>query len=226
MIDINATFSYVPSKMNVESLYKKAIKDLWDDSIDSLPEGLSKEIAKRGYAVEQDLPHDDVLFVGMNPAFDIKKDTPGVNIYNVADRRNDFFKAIVDFSENTLGYSNPSHHDLLFVRHTTQKEVLHLFDEPSYNAFLGKQLDISADIIRALAPKLIVVLNAGARGLFESRFEADKDCEYDETLGAYRFIINESTPVLFASMLSGQRPLDKGSRRSLQWHIQHVLRNL
>ena len=39
MIDINATFSYVPSKMNVESLYKKAIKDLWDDSIDSLPEG-------------------------------------------------------------------------------------------------------------------------------------------------------------------------------------------
>ena len=212
--------------MDVKSLYNKAIDDLWNDNLNNLTEGLGKEIALRGYAVETELPHDDVLFVGMNPAFDIKKDTPGVNFYNVADRRNDYFKAIVDFSENTLEYSNPSHHDLLFVRHTTQKEVLNLFNEPSYKAFLGKQLDISAGIIRALAPKLIVVLNAGARSLFESRFEADKDCEYDETIGAYRFIINESTPVLFASMLSGQRPLDKGSRRSLQWHIRHILNKI
>lgn len=212
--------------MNVKDLYATKIDALWREELDGLHEGLGKEIAKRGYAVETDLPHDDVLFIGMNPAFDVKKDKPGVNIYNVADKQNDYFEAIVKFCDYPLEYDNPSHHDLLFVRHTTQKEVLSLFNEASYNAFLGKQLDISADIIRALAPKLIVVLNAGARGLFESRFEADKECEYDESLGAYRFIVNKSTPVLFASMLSGQRPLDRGSRRSLQWHIQHILSNL
>lgn len=212
--------------MDVESLYKKAIDNLWNDSLDSLSDGLGKKIAMRGYAIETELPHDDILFIGMNPAFNVKNDKPGVNIYNVADKQNDYFTAIVKFSHESLKYDNPSHHDLLFVRHTSQKEVLSLFDEASYNTFLGKQLDISADIIRTLAPKLIVVLNASARGLFESRFRADPNSEYDEELGAYRFIVNSSTPVLFASMLSGQRPLDRGSKRSLQWHIKYILNHL
>lgn len=226
MIDINATFSYVPSKMNVESLYKKAIKDLWDDSIDSLPEGLGKEIAKRGYAVEQDLPHDDVLFVGMNPAYDERREHPGVRIYNVADKGNAFFKAIVDFSERTREYSNPSHHDLLFVRHTNQKDVEAILKNGPFKGFLQKQLDISMEIIRSLSPKLIVVLNAGACKLFDSMFTRVSDEHIQKDLGAYPFLINEVTPVLFSSMLSGQRALDRGSRNSLSWHINFILNNL
>ena len=183
-------------------------------------------MAKRGYAVERELPHDDVLFVGMNPAFDEKTDEYGVNIYDVATADNPFFDAIRNFSKETLGYSYPSHHDLLFLRHTRQKDVLDLFADKASNEFLGKQLDLSAEIIKALSPKLIVVLNAGARSLFESRFKADANCPYDDRLGAYRFIVNDSTPVLFSSMLSGQRALDNGSKCSLKWHIKYILENI
>ena len=213
-------------EMNIQEHYQERIDSLWKDWLEKLPEGPCKEMAKRGYAVERELPHDDVLFVGMNPAFDEKTDEYGVNIYDVATADNPFFDAIRNFSKETLGYSYPSHHDLLFLRHTRQKDVLDLFADKASNEFLGRQLDLSAEIIRALSPKLIVVLNAGARSLFESRFKADADCPYDERLGAHRFIVNDSTPVLFSSMLSGQRALDNGSKRSLQWHINHILENI
>ena len=213
-------------KMNIQEHYRERIESLWKEWLEKLPEGPCKEMAKRGYAVERELPHDDVLFVGMNPAFG-KDDNLGSFMYDVAEKGNDFFKAIVKFAEtSSLKYSNPSHHDLLFVRHTRQKDVLDLFADKASNEFLGRQLDLSAEIIRALSPKLIVVLNAGARSLFESRFKADADCPYDYRLGAYRFIVNDSTPVLFSSMLSGQRALDNGSKRSLQWHINHILENI
>lgn len=211
--------------MEIKTIYEDRIERLWNDSINSLPEDFRKEIVRRGYAVEQELPHNDVLFIGMNPAFN-KEDKPDRFFYNIYPPINQYFNEIVKFSNKALKYNNPSHHDLLFIRHTKQSDVLKLFDDTSYKEFFKRQLDISTEIIKKLSPKLIVVLNAGARRLFETMFDADKECKYDEGIGAFRFIIDKSTPVLFSRMLSGTSPLDRGSRRSLRWHIQFILNNL
>ncbi|MGN1155215.1 MAG: hypothetical protein ACI4TK_03475 [Agathobacter sp.] len=223
--------------VNVKAKFGKRIAELLEEELGKMSDGLAKEIVKRGYALEEELPHDDALFIGMNPAF-TKKDIHGSSFYHVETADNTFFKELLQFSYDTLGYSNPSHHDLLFLRHTDQNEVIDQFGNTD---FWNEQLAISKEIIAELSPKLIVVLNAGVRELFANMFSPDENylidpiarnnwpnypCElrYDESLGVYRFIINgKSTPVLFSSMLSGQRALDKGSKRSLQWHIKYIL---
>ena len=119
-----------------------------------------------------------------------------------------------------------AHHDLLFVRETSQEKVKEL--NKNFKSFFDNQLIISKEIIQASEPKIIVVINAGARKLFEDLFK-DSQCSspFDESLGAYMYDIGNKetkTPVLFSGMLSGRRALDIGSRESLKWHIRHILR--
>lgn len=212
--------------MNVEAFYKERIEAIWADQIKEHPETSNDEIIRIGYAVERELPCQEVLFIGMNPAF-----KPGVDVehgffYDVNPPMNDFFKAIVNFNYDTLRHNTPSHHDLLFVRHTNQKDVEVLLKKGPFKDFLQKQIDLSKEIIRALSPKLIVVLNAGACKLFNSMFTRVSDEHIEKDIGAYAFEINQITPVLFSSMLSGQRALDIGSRNSLSWHIRFILDKL
>lgn len=212
--------------MNVEALYKERIEALWNEYRDKPLESFEKEIVNRGFAIETELPHNDVLFIGMNPAYDIRRDKPGDIFYNVSEKGNDFFNAIVNFSDKTRQCKNPSHHDLLFIRHTRQKDIEAQLNGGPLKEFLNIQLDMSVEIIRELSPQLIVILNAGACRLFETKFDRVSDRRIEEDLGAYPFLINKVTPVLFSSMLSGQRPLDTGSKNSLSWHINYILKNL
>lgn len=206
--------------MNVQELYKKDIEEIWQRQIDEHPETAAEDIIARGYAVERELPHRDVLFIGMNPAFNGNHEELWRNYFYPPCQGNSFFNAIAKFSESTLGYKNASHHDLLFIRHTSQKYVQSLFKNEHFKDFMERQLALSVKIIKQLNPKLIVVLNAGAGELLVK----DKQLPFDKELGAY--IAYESTPVLFSSMLSGVRPLDKGSRKSLEWHINYILDKL
>lgn len=212
--------------MNVEDFYSATIDALWKEKVDTMPESIGKEIAKRGYFVESDLPHDDVLFIGMNPSYNEDSDKPENLFYKVEWGKNSFFDEILKFSMKTRGYDNPSHHDLLFVRHKTQKDIEALIEHPDFKDFYDMQLSISADIIKKLSPKLIVILNAGACKQFSKIFERTSNKIIEEDLGAYPFMINEVTPVLFSSMLSGARPLDCGSRDSLSWHINYILNKI
>lgn len=212
--------------MNVEALYKERIEALWNEYRDKPFESFEKEIVNRGFAIEKELPKEDILFIGMNPSYDVDKDVPEDLFYDVADRGNDFFNAIVDFSDKTRKYKNPSHHDLFFIRHTRQKDIETQLKNGPLKEFLNKQMDLSVDIIRELSPKVIVILNAGACKEFSSRFDRVSDTHIENDLGAYPFMINKVTPVLFSSMLSGRRALDIGSRDSLSWHINYILKNL
>ncbi len=212
--------------MDIEELYKNDIEALWNEQTELISKRKrtpDDEIICRGYAVEKELPHDDVLFLGMNPAYDEEKEADKKNFFYPVCCGNSYFTAVSKLSDAACRYTNPSHHDLLFVRNTRQNQVAALFDKELYKEFMQKQLDVSASIIKRLSPKLIVILNAGAVIQFEKIFKNDTRCPYDEKLGAYRFIINDSTPVLYSSMLSGVRPLDKGSRRSLEWHIRFIM---
>ena len=113
---------------------------------------------------------------------------------------------------------------MIFVRHTNQKDVIGYMEDYRYKDFIKEQLKLSRDIIYAAEPKLIVVLNAGVREVFKWMFKIDINNDFDDELGAYLIDINKKVPVVFTGMLSGQRALDLGTKRTLQWQIQRILK--
>ena len=218
--------------INNETLYKDKLDRLWDSIQNSY-----KEMKERGYAIEREVIKESILFISMNPSF--SKDawnngnSNGSIFYDIPNdpkkETNPFFVAINAFYGELAVPKPPlAHHDLLFIRETNQKSVLSCRKDSQLNGFYNGQLDISKEIIINSKPVLIVVLNAGARKLFEQLFK-DSQCEppYNEDLGAYIYRIGKNeTPVLFSGMLSGQRALDLGSKRSLKWHIECILKHL
>ena len=190
-----------------------------------------KEILGRGYAIEHYLDSDTILFLGMNPSYDEK--VPG-------DSNKPFYpefghcyysriKGITTAVNKALGTSFPfAHHDLYFVRNTSQKEVIAM--KMAMPDFFEKQLRISKSIIEASKPKIIVVANAGASKIFMTEmynlaFGTLED--RDQNLGAHFIKVGDSRiPVLFTGMISGQRALDEGSYNTLIWHICHILRSI
>ena len=209
--------------MNIEELYKEQIETIWKKQKDEYPETAREEIVRLGYAVERVINKNDVLFLGMNPSYKPGQwNHDGGGFYDIKPK-NKYFKAVIEFCQDTLGHSKPSHHDILFIRHTNQKDVVKYMESDNYRDFLVEQLLLSREIIRAAEPKMIVVLNAAVRDIFQRMFSFDWTADYDNGLGAHIVTIDKKVPVLFSGMLSGQRALDLGSKRALQWHIQRIL---
>ncbi len=107
--------------------------------------------------------------------------------------------------------------------------------------FIWKQIEISREIIEKAKPKIIVVNNTLARDFFGINKSEDRtqsvwmgyDFKFDYEIGTHRIIGNKElktdltgTPVIFTSMLTGQRALDNGSFERLTWHIDFVNKNL
>ena len=205
-----------------------------------------KSIVERGFAIEDEVAKESLLFISMNPSY--SKDGAWNNgtgerenaIYKIPklkdeknpEETNSFFQAINRFYKE-LNFANNipplAHHDLLFIRETDQKIVLKWKKklEQCSPDFFSKQLDLSKTIIEESEPKLIVVLNAGARELFKELFNDDCNPSFCDKLGANIYTINgNKTPVLFSGMLSGQRALDLGSQESLKWHIKYILKQI
>lgn len=209
--------------LNIEELYKEQIEAVWTRQIAEHPETADENVVRLRYAVERYLQKKDVLFLGMNPSYKPGQwNHDGGGFYDIK-AGNKYFKAIIDFCQDTLGRSNPSHHDILFIRHTDQKEVMKYMYADNYRDFIAGQLLLSRDIIRTADPRLIIVLNAAVREVFQWLFPFDWEADFDETLGAHMVTIEKNVPVLFSGMLSGQRALDLGSKRALKWHINHIL---
>lgn len=212
--------------LNIEKLYKEQIEAIWAKQIAEHPETANEDVVRLRYAVERSLQKNDVLFLGMNPSYKPGQwNHDGGGFYDIKPG-NKYFKAMIEFSQDTLGRSDLSHHDVLFIRHTDQKEVVKYMNADNYRDFIAGQLLLSRDIIRAAEPKMIVVLNAAVREVFQWLFPFDWEADYDETLGAHIVTIDNKVPVLFSGMLSGQRALDLGSKRALKWHIQQILKGV
>lgn len=212
--------------LNVEENYKERIEAIWSKQVAEHPETADDEIVKLGYAVERYLKQNDVLFLGMNPSYKLGQwNHDGGGFYDIKPG-NIYFKALIGFCQETLGQTNPSHHDILFIRHTDQKDVVKYLKADNYIDFISEQLLISREIIRLAEPKLIVVLNAAVRDLFQLLFPFDWENDYDDGLGAHVVTVDKKVPVLFSGNLSGQRALDLGSKRALQWHIRHILNSI
>ena len=137
------------------------------------------------------------------------------------------------------------HHDLFFVRETSQKKVLAMMAEQDDNHyihkdFFKKQFDLTTEIIEAASPKIIIVINGGA-GKFIRRdkgyedfdffgFKAgsqEKDGCWDEECGVDIVTIgNRKVPVIFTGMLSSTGRINNGTKNTLFWNVRHITRTL
>lgn len=208
-------------KFSVEDLFGNDIKKIWcEERFDSI------EFKNRGFAVQNEIEQNSILFIGINPSYNR---IPGDLFYdNLHGETHKYFKKFIEISLE-VGL-NWSHLDLLFVRETDQKVVKKCGNDSLGNQFYDSQLKISKKIIEITKPKIIVVNNTYARELLNSdKFTTPKySFKFDEKIGTERIVNNETlngVPIFFTSMLTGQRALDLGSYKRLIWHIKYVINN-
>jgi len=213
---------------SVKEKFENSIKQIWNSS-----EYDNVQIKQYGYALQEIIEKDALMFIGVNPSNAGKDNWSGFynNAQEHADDTHKYFKKFIVISDKVK--LRWSHIDLLFVRWTNQKEVEQIMSEENGVEFLWEQLLISKQIIEEANPKIIVVNNSFARKLlgFDKSvkngqpFDVWTGFEFDDKIGTYRIINNEilnGTPVFFTSMLTGQRALDNGSYERLIWHINYV----
>ncbi len=191
-----------------------------------------------------------LLFVGCNPSFSPKgfrkmfRGTPeesldvndfylwrnthenfienSIRFEIIAKSKHDYFRKFDQIAKETgLDWE---HIDLFFVRETNQKVLeKQIMSGKKLNAFGRQQLEIAKELLIITDPKVIIVANAFASGIFQRSIP----CLFDDVLGCHRIPINtRSVPVFFSSMFTGQRALDNGSFRRLKWHIDKVVKEL
>ncbi|MBP3258059.1 MAG: hypothetical protein J6M23_08750 [Bacteroidales bacterium] len=194
-------------EVNIKDLYKNKLDNLWKEQ--------PTEITDRGYAMEQYLYTDSLLFLGLNPS------TRGEKGFYTAECDQFFAKSMEIADEHSAHFC---HHDLFPIRETKQNVLLSL--EKKYPEFFREQLGLTKEIIERVKPRMIVILNAEACRIFQSLYGFEPGKHWNETLGVDILPQLGSIPVLFSGMLSGQRALDLGSFARLKWHIRNTCRNL
>lgn len=207
-------------KFSVEKEFGSQVGKIWEgDRFDNI------EIKKRGFAIQNEIDQNSLMFIGINPSYD--GNSGNIFYDNSHGETHKYFKKFIEISQE-VGL-NWSHLDLLFLRETNQKIVKSLANNSLGHIFFDEQLKISKKIIEATKPKIIVVNNTYARDLLHSEnFTTPKyDFKFDDNIGTHRVVNNEilnGTPIFFTSMLTGQRALDLGSYRRLIWHIKYVMK--
>lgn len=217
-------------------------------------------IVDRGYHIEEELPKDGILFLGMNPSYpgdesyinkdkgtygatyklrDIKDVSLGLQESEKINKK--YWKPIVDaavriIQENTLKKEDIErelkfcHHDLFFVRETSQNKVLAL--KAKCRDFFTAQWGYSKGIIEKASPKIIIVINGGAGNLIREElgtnfFGFRPGTSWNEECGVDIVKIGErEVPIIFTGMLSSTGRINKGTETTLFWNIRHIARQL
>ncbi len=155
-------------------------------------------------------------------------------------RYNKYFKKLKEISKYVFGDENKWEHiDLFFYRTTSQDDLKKCINykekmskskiqSVSLNEFGKDQLEISLGLIDMIEPKVIVVANALSSKIIMYYDAANKKIKIDdsnfEKEGFHRVeLSNGKIPILFTSMLSGQRALDLESLRRLKWQIKKAV---
>ena len=247
-------------------------------------------IVDRGYHIEEELPKDGILFLGMNPSYpgdesyinkdkgtfgatyklrDIKDVSLGLQESEKNNKK--YWKPIVDAAvritqenikmqimqlkqmlqensgrkkedierelkrlhhkfERCLQEVEFCHHDLFFVRETTQNKVLAL--KAKCGHFFTKQWEYSKGIIEKASPKIIIVINGGAGNLIREELGTDffgfiPGTSWNEDCGVDLIKIGgREVPIIFTGMLSSTGRINKGTETTLFWNIRHIARQL
>lgn len=142
----------------------------------------------------------------------------------------DYFNKFRDISKKSG--SDFQHIDLFFFRLTKQKEAKEKIeieckkkgDTFNFNDFGEKQLEIANEMISEISPEVIVVGNALASAIINN-YDLFKinDKTFEKEGYDILEIKNKKIPIIFSSMLTGQRALDNHSLRRLIWQIKRVI---
>lgn len=162
-----------------------------------------------------------------------------ISLEDKANKVSPYFKKMKEIS-NEL--KTPYQHiDLFYFRDKNQNEAkkkIGLSYEKrrvvyKLTPFAIKQLEIAIDMLEEINPNIIVVENALSSDLLNNvpklkinglsdRFKIN-DKTFDEMGYDTIEIKDKKIPILFSSILSGQRVLDNHSFRRLKWHINKIL---
>lgn len=206
--------------LRINKKFGNQIERIWNDK-----KFENIEIKSRGFAVQDDIKQNALMFIGINPSYDGNPEC--IYYENSHGETHKYFKKFIDISLSVE--MDWTHLDLLFLRETSQNVVKALSKSQIGHGFIDEQLKVSKKIIELAKPKILVVNNTHARDLLLSNsFSTEKfEFEFDNVLGTERIINHEilnGVPVFFTSMLTGQRALDLGSYKRLVWHIKHVIK--
>ncbi|MEM7659300.1 MAG: hypothetical protein AAF399_24485 [Bacteroidota bacterium] len=205
--------------------YKSQLTQLFDKAkAENVP------FAEREYALPEVIPDDSLLFIGLNPSF-TKKAKKGSHFYPLEQDASGYFAKFPAIAE-ACG-CKWSHLDLLGLRVTSQKEVLHAARHHPW--FFQEHFDsITHPILAAVRPRAVIVVNAQARkymGTHRSRKESiglGYEFAWNDDHGTYSLTKGpenlKGVPFFFSGMLTGQRALDLGSYERLKWQVEKVVR--
>lgn len=276
---------------NVVRIDSAEIDDIWEKYVKNPKELNPRDnIVDRGYHIEEELPKDGILFLGMNPSYpgdesyinkdkgtygatyklrDIKDVSLGLQESEKINKK--YWKPILDAAvritreniemqimqleqmlqensgrkkedierelkrlhhkfERYLQEVEFCHHDLFFVRETSQNKVLAL--KAKYGDFFTKQWEYSKGIIEKASPKIIIVINGGAGNLIREELGTDffdfiPGASWNEECGVDIVKIGErEVPIIFTGMLSSTGRINKGTETTLFWNIRHIARQL
>lgn len=213
--------------MNVETEYGTRIKELFDPKSNPDIKQLS-----RGFAVNETLESETILFVGINPSYRKNDQNHKESFWNPPQDSDDpYFKKYGELANRCK--TRWSHIDLLGLRETKQDALKKL--EKTHLGFIHEHLKLTREMLEAKKPLVIVVTDTVARKYLGKERSKDGsknvwmgyEFEFDDDLGTDVITNKDSilrgVPAFFSSMLSGQRALDNGSFERLCWHVKEVL---
>ncbi len=238
----------IKETINIETNYKELVLKIWDKykSLKILNE--PNHEYRKYPLLPKTLEKNNLLFIGINPNAPMVSDfEKPIFFYPPLDKKvkdipyYEKIKEIAKYCNN----ADWSHLDMLFIRERQQSIIAELCKKKV--DFINAQLNISFDIIEKLQPKIIIVQNAlvteffgkmkskhlkfnkiwrGYDLFFEKDISRGMESTFDHKIGTYRINIGGiKTPIIFSSMLSGQRALDIGSMERLKWQIKFILEN-
>lgn len=123
------------------------------------------------------------------------------------------------------------HIDLFYLKETNQSKFIknigkYFKSKFILNEFAKDQLELSKEIIEFITPEIIVVANSLASRIINNSeiFDIDRS-KFDVKGYDYLILHNKKIPILFSSMLTGQRALDNETFRRFKWQIKSVLKS-
>jgi hypothetical protein len=158
---------------------------VWDKFRPQIP------LLRRGFCFHE-FERRDVLFMGINPAWDGDDRTFEYVLKPTADGALNYFRHMYEYAEAMgIGRQDWTYQDLFYYRETNQKAKP---ETPEWMLFVVNHLVVSQKVIETIAPKLIVVCNAEASHFFgveanRTRSEGvwmGYNFDFDENFGCHK----------------------------------------
>ena len=219
-----------------------ALRHIWVDTISAGQ--WPPDIPRRWPMQYPSLHADRLLFVGFNPSFSVRALRAGddATLIDVGEldsrelvqqriaaeahwrRPDSLYPYFVPFAEFGLPWE---HIDIFAVRERDQDKVrgaLGLHEDHPWSPFAEQQFEVFEELLASLRPTGVVVVSALGSTLLSERWRQSGQLGPAEHAG--KGVLRDGAreiPVFFASMLSGQRAMDRFSRARLVREVRMAL---